>query len=205
MNYIHHQDIVLDAQGRPVAGALVTVAGYPSGTATIYSDEGSTAISGTSTGTDGSYGFYAAPGRYTITISAAGIGTVTKDDVALNDATYLTDWTAFVTADFGANWSPSSPATYGTPSWKYDSDGILRLAGQLTRSTSTSTAPETVVTLPASGRPGKRRNVVVAGLNGSGTSIAVPVSIFSTGEVKVLIDGVASVHLEGIALYPASQ
>lgn len=205
MNYIHHQDIVLDAQGRPVAGALVTVAGYPSGTATIYSDEGSTEISGTTTDTKGRYGFYAAPGRYTITINAAGIGTVTVEDVPLDDATYLTDWSAFVSGDFSGTWAASETGTYGTPSWKYDADGILRLAGKIARASGTTTAPETVVTLPAGGRPGKRRNIVVAGVNGSAANIAVPVSIFSTGEVKVLIDGVAAIHLEGIVLHPASQ
>src|SRR5580658_3045548 len=74
-------DVVFNAQGRPMAGATVRVCtsaatGQPcSPLALIYSDQGLTQALANPTTTDGlgNYTFYAAPGRYEIEISGPNI------------------------------------------------------------------------------------------------------------------------------------
>ena len=84
-----YTDIVL-SNGRPVTGAVVTVTTYPGGAApTIFADNGVTVIAGNSVSTDtsGRFSFYAADGRYTLTISGTGITTQTISDILLEDPT----------------------------------------------------------------------------------------------------------------------
>jgi hypothetical protein len=84
-------DIALGQQGRPVAGATVTVCtaaatGTPCAPlATIYTDATLTVPVPNPFLSDGlgNYHFYAAPGRYTVQISGAGITTYTMNDVIL--------------------------------------------------------------------------------------------------------------------------
>ena len=76
-------DVVFNAQGRPMAGATVRVCtsaatGQPcSPLALIYSDQGLTQALANPATTDGlgNYTFYAAPGRYEIEISGPSITT----------------------------------------------------------------------------------------------------------------------------------
>jgi hypothetical protein len=84
-------DIVFNAQGRPMAGASVRVCtsaatGQPcTPLAQIYSDSALTQALANPTSTDGlgNYNFYAAPGRYMIEISGPGITTKQIPNVLL--------------------------------------------------------------------------------------------------------------------------
>jgi hypothetical protein len=84
-------DVVFNAQGRPMAGATVRVCqasatGQPcSPLAAIYSDPALTQALANPITTDGlgNYSFYAAPGRYMIEISGPGITTKQVPDVIL--------------------------------------------------------------------------------------------------------------------------
>lgn len=81
-------DAVLTSSGTPAAGASVSVTVTATGLpATIYSDNGSTVISGSTVTADasGEYSFYAANGRYTLTISYAGYVAEVRTDVVLFD------------------------------------------------------------------------------------------------------------------------
>lgn len=74
---------------------LVTVNVHGGGLATIYSDNGITPLSNPFTaGSNGAYFFYAANGRYDVTISGAGLPSpVTLADVVLLDATTFIPFT----------------------------------------------------------------------------------------------------------------
>ena len=77
-------DTVLDRNGNVVQGASVAVTTSGGAAATIYSDNGITPISSLVTGSDGSFSFYAANGRYTITVTY-GQGVAARSDVTLFD------------------------------------------------------------------------------------------------------------------------
>lgn len=82
-----YSDTVLMAGGQPAANVQVLVQSYPAlGTVTIYSDNGVTPVANPLT-TDalGNFGFYAADGRYQLTISGPGIQTTVRSDVLLVD------------------------------------------------------------------------------------------------------------------------
>lgn len=89
-------DIVFGAQGKPVAGATITVCtstatGTPCAPlATLYTDATLTVVAPNPFTSDGlgNYHFYAPPARYIVQISGGGINTYTVDDVILpNDPT----------------------------------------------------------------------------------------------------------------------
>lgn len=80
-------DNVQFANGDAVVGARVTVTQYPGGeAATIYSDNGVTALPSNVVRTDdtGEFNFYAANGRYTLLVAYSG-DTDTKADIQLYD------------------------------------------------------------------------------------------------------------------------
>jgi hypothetical protein len=104
-------DIVFNAQGRPMAGATVRVCtsaatGQPcSPLALIYSDPGLTQALANPTSTDGmgNYTFYAAPGRYEIEISGPSITTKQIPNVILpNDPSAPTFTTITSTSGISA-------------------------------------------------------------------------------------------------------
>ena len=104
-------DIVFNAQGRPMAGASVRVCtsaatGQPcSPLALIYSDPGLTQALANPTSTDGlgNYNFYAAPGRYEIEISGPSITTKQIPNVILpSDPTAPTFTTVTTTSGISA-------------------------------------------------------------------------------------------------------
>jgi len=104
-------DIVLNAQGRPMAGATVRVCtsaatGQPcSPLALIYSDPGLTQALANPTTADGlgNYSFYAAPGRYEVEISGPGITTKQLPNVILpSDPTSPTFTTVTTTSGISA-------------------------------------------------------------------------------------------------------
>src|SRR5215472_12698209 len=111
-------DIVLNAQGRPMAGALVRVCtsaamGQPcSPLASLFSDPALTQALANPIPTDGlgNYSFYATPGRYEIEISGPGITTKQLPNVILpND--------------------PSSPTFSGISAFSLNLSGNLTVNG----------------------------------------------------------------------------
>lgn len=82
------RDVVLSPLGRPIVGATVTVTLAAGGAASLYSDNGTTALGSNVLTTDenGEYVFYAANGRYTLTIAASGYTTTTRDEVLWDHA-----------------------------------------------------------------------------------------------------------------------
>lgn len=99
------RDVVLSPLGRPIQGATVTVTLAAGGAAALYSDNGTTALGSNVLTSDssGEYVFYAASGRYTLTIAASGYTTTTRDVILLDP----TDDRRSV-VEFGA--SPSASA-----------------------------------------------------------------------------------------------
>src|ERR1700722_4448269 len=104
-------DIVFNAQGRPMAGASVRVCtsaatGQPcTPLALIYSDPGLTQALANPTATDGlgNYTFYAAPGRYEIEISGPSITTKQIPNVIIpNDPSAPTFATVTTTSGISA-------------------------------------------------------------------------------------------------------
>jgi len=75
-----------DSVLRPLSGATVTVYVYGGAAATIYSDNGiTTQTNPITTDSTGGFSFYAADGRYTLTIAKTGIETYTRSDVLIED------------------------------------------------------------------------------------------------------------------------
>jgi parallel beta-helix repeat protein len=81
-------DSVINRTGDAVVGASVYVADASTGAAAaIYSDDGVTRAQNPITcDRNGAFAFYAADGRYTLTVSGRGISTRTVPDVLLEDA-----------------------------------------------------------------------------------------------------------------------
>lgn len=84
-------DAVLSPTGDAIVGATVTVTKLPSGTPTLYSDNGVTALGSNvlTTNSRGEYSFYAANGRYLCTITATGYSASTRDVVLQDPADQL--------------------------------------------------------------------------------------------------------------------
>lgn len=89
-----HEDIVLNQIGTPIPGVTITVrvqnATPGSGAlATIYSDDGTTLISGSAvtTNTFGRFFFFAPDGKYDLTATGSGITTYTLADIEISDVT----------------------------------------------------------------------------------------------------------------------
>src|ERR1700688_4504959 len=122
-------DVVFNAQGRPMAGATVRVCtsaatGQPcSPVALIYSDAALTQALANPLASDGlgNYSFYASPGRYMIEISGPGITTKQLPNVILPS-------------------DPSSPTFTTVTTTSGISAFSLSLTGNLTVSGSTSVA-----------------------------------------------------------------
>lgn len=84
---LNYSNSVLDASGNAAVSATVTVKNYPSGTnATIYSDNGVTPKTNPiTTDSSGGFSFYAANGRYTLTVIYAGVTVNQTDSIYLYD------------------------------------------------------------------------------------------------------------------------
>jgi len=85
-----YTDVVFSSTGTsavaPLPLATVTVAYAAGGTPTLYSDNGVTVLSNPFTSdANGRISFYAADGRYTLTVSKTGYATVTISDILLED------------------------------------------------------------------------------------------------------------------------
>lgn len=81
-----YSNVVQDRQGRAIAGAKVTVNVLGGGLASLYSDNGVTVIDNPlTTNSVGHFEFYAADGRYSLSISVANVVTATETDILLED------------------------------------------------------------------------------------------------------------------------
>jgi hypothetical protein len=82
-----YQDIVIDNDGNAILGATITVTDSGGGVSTIYSDDGITEKANpfTASSVDGAYSFYAANGRYDITITKTGFITEQLTDIVFYD------------------------------------------------------------------------------------------------------------------------
>ncbi len=81
-----HSDAVLDQFGNAVEGAEVAVLDAQGALATLYSDNGTTALTNpTKTDANGTFAFYAANGRYTLRVTGTGLPTREVSDVLLQD------------------------------------------------------------------------------------------------------------------------
>lgn len=130
---------VQDLQGRPVEGATVDVFQYPGGgDATIYSDDGVTAIVGNTltTDEDGYWEYYAANGHYTWTVTT-NLTAFTINDIVHDDSLPLTGtvvWNPASLADGAGETSAAITVTgaalgdFVQVSAPYDLQGILATA-----------------------------------------------------------------------------
>lgn len=81
------QDVVLDSQGRPVAGAVIAVQAYPGGSpATVYETDAVGAAYTPTTDAFGAFFFYAPDGNYSYTVTVSGVLRKTVTDVQIVDA-----------------------------------------------------------------------------------------------------------------------
>lgn len=81
------QDVVLDSQGRPVAGAVIAVLSYPGGSpATVYQTDSVGAAYTPTTDDYGAFYFYAPDGNYSYTVTVNGVLRKTVTDVQIVDA-----------------------------------------------------------------------------------------------------------------------
>lgn len=79
-------DVVQDRSGNAIPGALVYVYTSGGGLATLYSDNGvTTTPNPVTTNFDGEYGFYAANGTYSLTITASGYTSDSRPGVVIFD------------------------------------------------------------------------------------------------------------------------
>jgi hypothetical protein len=81
------QDVVLDSQGRPVAGAVIAVQEYPGGgAATVYETDAVGAAYTPTTDAFGAFFFYAPNGNYSYTVTVGGVLRKTVTDVEIVDS-----------------------------------------------------------------------------------------------------------------------
>jgi lysophospholipase L1-like esterase len=95
-----YSDTVLNRQGKPVVGAVVTVTTYPDNKpATIYAADGGNAVASVTTDSNGRFSFYAADGHYNLNIVGSGFVTQVITDVVLDDPNDEVSRTSLTGAD----------------------------------------------------------------------------------------------------------
>lgn len=81
-----YTNTILNKQGKPVVGAVVTVTKYPSNEpATIYAEDGGRPVESISSDVNGRFAFYAADGHYNLSVTGRHIDPFTITDIVLND------------------------------------------------------------------------------------------------------------------------
>lgn len=81
-----YTNTILNKQGKPVVGAVVTVTTYPNNEpAVIYAADGGQPVEFITSDENGRFAFYAADGHYNLSIVGKHIDTITITDVVLND------------------------------------------------------------------------------------------------------------------------
>lgn len=97
-----YTNTILNKQGKPVAGAVVTVTTYPANEpAVIYAADGGQPVESVTSDKNGLFAFYAADGHYNLSITGKGIQNSVLTDVVLNDPSNDLSWEA-LSADNGA-------------------------------------------------------------------------------------------------------
>lgn len=120
------QDVVLDSQGRPVEGAVIAVQEYPGGaSATVYETNNVGAAYVPTTDAYGAFFFYALNGRYSYTVTVAGVLRGTITDVLLYDPD-----------EISGSWTPTDisggTATLSVASGEYIKTGsIVYVSGRI--------------------------------------------------------------------------
>lgn len=119
-----HRDVVRDKSGNVIPSCTVTVNDAGTSTASsIYTDSAlSTAKDNPFTsGTDGSYEFYAAAAKYDITITKTGISDISRSDVEIPSASQAPSTKAAATtpgnfsADYYITWTDDAGTTVYIP------------------------------------------------------------------------------------------
>ena len=135
-----YQNNIVSSSGTPVISASISVTNYPSGTAaTIYSDNGVTLAANPLTSDSlGNFSFYAADGRYSLSISGVNVSATTLTDILLEDptnpnpisATTLTvSGAATVGAGLAVTGALSATGALTTNGLKEDSSGNFAVGG----------------------------------------------------------------------------
>jgi hypothetical protein len=128
------QDVVLDSQGRPVAGAVIAVQEYPGGgAATVYETDAVGAAYTPTTDAFGAFFFYAPNGNYSYTVTVGGVLRKTVTDVTLYDPSEENEGTfTFSDASGGTPvagssgsgyWVKQGTMVYVSGRWKWNSNG----------------------------------------------------------------------------------
>lgn len=180
---IKWQDTVLVSGGGALAGASVYV--YLKGTttlATIYSDNGvTTQTNPLTTSATGFYSFYAADGRYDLSIQKTGYTTVTLTDISVDDA-----------ADASAVNATTLTATTGTIATLNSTNGTINTL---------SSTNGTVTTLNSTTGTIGTLNSTTATL----TSATVPTLNSTTGTITTLNSTTATLTSAGIGIATLPQ
>ena len=192
-------DIVFNAQGRPMAGATVRVCiaaatGQPcSPLANIYSDAAMTQALANPTTTDGlgNYTFYAAPGRYFIEVNGPGIITKQLPNVILPNDPSVPTFTSLTTTSGISAFSLSLSGNL-TVSGSTAVTGALTVGGAPVPSTAQANTWSAAQTfgqdvIYGAQTPWRDVRASAATCNGSGTN---DTSAFnSTGSANIAIGG----------------
>lgn len=145
------QDVVLDSQGRPVAGAVIAVQAYPGGgAATVYQTDAVGAAYTPTTDDYGAFYFYAANGNYSYTVTLAGVLRKTVTNVTLYDPS-VEDEGTFTFTD--ASGGTPVPGSIGTGYWVKQGT-MVYVSGRWRWNTNSQTAVAVLDGLPFPARSG---------------------------------------------------
>ena len=151
------QDVVLDSQGRPVAGAVIAVLSYPGGSpATVYqTDAVGTAYTPT-TDDYGAFYFYAPDGNYSYTVTVSGVLRKTVTDVQIVDTVEGFDDRPLQTE---GSWTPTDvsggTAIMSVASGEYVKTGpLVHVSGRLRFTTNSDSTAAAFGGLPFTARDG---------------------------------------------------
>lgn len=158
-------DVIIDTAGNGIHNATVAITTYPAGApATLYSDNGVTALASNSVLTDefGQFEFYLPNGRYSRTISKAGATTVIDldayqvNDLAnmeiANGKTFTVNNTITLSAADGASVTLPASGTLATTGATQSWDGEQTFNAAVTVADNlTVTGPTSLTTLATSG------------------------------------------------------
>jgi hypothetical protein len=179
-------DVVQDRSGNAIPDALVYVYASGGGLATLYSNNGVTITSNpVTTNLDGEYGFYAANGTYSLTITATGYASDSRPGVVLFDPTD----SGFVTPPF----TVAQGGTGGTSAGTARSNLSAAASGANSDITSLS-GLTTALSVAQGGTGGTTVSAAATSLQGTGLDSnavgfrTVPQNLQSTSYVTVAAD-----------------
>ena len=200
------QDVVLDSQGRPVAGAVIAVLSYPGGSpATVYQTDAVETAYTPTTDDYGAFYFYAPDGNYSYTVTVNGVLRKTVTDVQIVDAVAavatLEASIAALPAYAEGTFTPSiagditpGSASYSTRSGYYTKVGrLVTVIIQMTFGSYTGAGYITVTGLPFASRasaPVVWTTPILPGF--TWTTDSLPVARLGAGSSVVYLEELAS-------------